>query len=170
MKANKRKVCRALFLAALLLIPSAVYGQYTAFDPFAGDERMSARRTIRAHDTALTKLLADLSEQTGVRLRADPSVAGDRVNLFAHDRPLDETLRAVAAFFRFDWRPDADGYTLYQSAESLREEEAALEARLREAADQIRRAAAVKARGGSIGEPVQEDDLRTRSSTGFWPA
>jgi len=102
---------------------------------------MQVKRTLRLHDVSIRDFLADLNLQTGIRFFADRSVAEDRLTLFAHDRPLAETLRAVAAFFRFEWRrnglPDDYGYTLRQSDAARKREETILTTRAEEAADLI---------------------------------
>lgn len=96
-------------------------------DPFVGDSRLQAKRTLRFVDATMQDFLADLTQQTGVAFFTDPSVAEDRLNLFVFDRPLADTLRAVAAFFQFEWVRTGSGgqagYTLRQNVAIQRREE-----------------------------------------------
>src|SRR5258706_1878095 len=110
-------------------------------DPFAGDERMAAKRTIRIHDMPMPDFLADLNLQTGIRLFAEKPVANDKITLFALDRPLSDTLRSVAGFFKFEWRRDGAakdyGYTLAQSPEYVAAQDKARRDRTAAVADVI---------------------------------
>jgi hypothetical protein len=98
-----------------------------AADPFDGDSRLQSKRTLRFVDSSMRDFLADLTQQTGIAFFTDPSVAEDRLNLFVFERPLAETLRAIAAFFQFEWaRTGAGGqagYTLRQNAAMQQREE-----------------------------------------------
>lgn len=113
--------------AALVALGSGTRTALAAADPFAGDSRAAGRRTIRLHDRSIRDVLADLNLQTGIRFFADPAVAEDRITLIAHDRPLGESLRAVAEFLRFEWKRDGAapdfGYTLRLSEAAHAEEE-----------------------------------------------
>src|SRR5205085_863692 len=115
-------------LLSLLLPTVAAVASPTPFD---GDPRTAGKVTVRAHDISVSALLADIETRTGARFIADSTVADDRVTLYAHDRPLADTLQALAAFFRFAWKryPALDGapvYTLSQT-DAARNEEAAIQ-------------------------------------------
>src|SRR5437879_4814482 len=110
-------------------------------DPFAGDPRMAAKHTIRVHDQPVADLLADLNQQTGIRFFAQGGVSDDRVTVFAHDRPLADTLKAVADLYHDEWKRENDsadrGYILTASpAQAVKEDQARL-ARIGEVADAI---------------------------------
>lgn len=120
---------RHLSLILLLLLCSVCADAQTpsTADPFTGDSRLQVKRTLRFVDTPVQDFLADLTQQTGVAFYTDPSVAEDRLNLFVFDRPLAETLRAVASFFQFEWVRSGSGnqagYTLRQNIAMQRREE-----------------------------------------------
>src|SRR5207244_2061829 len=79
--------------------------------------------------------------QTGVRFFAEGSVADDRVTVYAHDRPLSETLQAVAGLFHDEWRRSGDsadrGYVLSQLPAQVEKEDKLRQERIREVADVI---------------------------------
>ncbi|MGC8668785.1 MAG: hypothetical protein ACP5VE_11780 [Chthonomonadales bacterium] len=95
-------------------------------DAFSGDGRLAIRVTIKVHDTSLTDLLADLGVQTSIRFFVDDAVSPDRVTLYAYDRPLEASLRALARCCSYAWRRIGVGpdyaYVLGRSAEADREE------------------------------------------------
>lgn len=132
-------ICVTLFLC---LFPVRLFAQAQAApDPFAGDVRFAEKRTVEARGLFLPDLLARLSRETGVPLKADRSVENDRVILFAHDRHLSDILRTLANFFGFEWRKEGEGksavYTLYQTEVALAEERKEIEARYERSADLI---------------------------------
>src|SRR2546421_3548886 len=93
----------AALLAELCILPAR--GQSVdAVDPLAGDSRLETKLTVSAVGTSFPDFLSDLSTRTGVRFTADRTVAEDKITLFAQDRPLSATLKAVAHFFNFTWR------------------------------------------------------------------
>ncbi len=110
-------------------------------DPFAGDPRMTIRRTIRVHDQAIVDFLADLNLQTGIRFFAEGVVADDRITVIARDRQLGETLHAIADLYRDEWKRTKDsgdrGYVLAQSAAQTETEDRAKLAKIREVVDVI---------------------------------
>ena len=110
-------------------------------DPFAADERLLKKYTIRAAGIPLKEVLDDLTKQTGIQLVAGPRVAEDKVVLFAHERPLVDSLRLIARFFNFYWgrsgEPGGFSYTLSQSLRQQKAEEAEIEEEYLRAADQI---------------------------------
>jgi hypothetical protein len=114
----------------------------TSADPFAGDSRLQAKRTLRFVDTPVQDFLADLTQQTGIAFFADPSVSEDRLNLFVFNRSLGETLRSVATFFQFEWVRAGSGgqaaYTLRQNSEMQRREEEIRFGNILSAADLLR--------------------------------
>ena len=110
-------------------------------DPFADDARLLQKRTIKAAGIPVKELLEDLTKQTGIQLTAGPRVAEEKVVLFAHDRPLVDSLRIIAKFFNFYWgrtgQPGSYAYTLSQSLRQQQAEQAEIEAEYGRAADQI---------------------------------
>jgi hypothetical protein len=134
-----RAICILGCLCAILGGQTSV--RASSPDPFAGDERMAAKRTIRVHDKPMPDFLADLNLQTGIRFFADKSVADDKVTVYAHDRPLGDTLRVIAAFFKFEWKRDGAakdfGYILLQSPEYQAEQDRIRREKTAEAADTI---------------------------------
>src|SRR5439155_13089817 len=110
MKHSRERRTNSMFRSArAVLVISATLGAVPSFgsaargaasDPFAGDTRVSAKHSLRFQNTVMRDLLADLHEQTGIAFFADNSVADDRVTVLTHDRPLADTLRAIAGFHR----------------------------------------------------------------------
>src|SRR2546425_10987289 len=103
-----------LATALLLLFGSSAA---LADDPFVGDSRLSAQRTLRVKGQTLKDFLTDLSAQEMIRFRADERIADDKVVVIAYARPLKATLGAVARFFGFEWRKQGNPaeYSLTQS-------------------------------------------------------
>jgi len=110
-------------------------------DTFATDERLYKKHTIKAAGIPLKELLEQLTKDTGVELTAGPSVAEDKVILFALERPLADSLRVIARFFNFNWtragRPGSFTYTLSQNRRQRRAEQAEIDSEFSRAADQI---------------------------------
>src|SRR5947208_2552434 len=133
--------CLLLSLFLSLCSPSCRAQTANPSDPFAGDSRLEAKGTIRAVGISFPDFLADLSAKTGIRFTLDRNVSEDKITLFAHDRPLATTLKAVARFFNFTWRrsgePGSYTYTLFQSAAQRRAEEREIEEAFTRAADRI---------------------------------
>src|SRR5206468_790411 len=110
-------------------------------DPFTDDSRLEVKQTIRAVGISFPDFLAELSAKTGIRFTADRNVAEDKITLFAHDRLLSTTLRAVARFFNFSWRREGEAgaysYVLYQGVAQRKAEEREIDEQLLRAADRI---------------------------------
>lgn len=149
---------RFLFLILSLLLWGVGASAQTPspVDPFAGDSRLKAKRTLRFVDTPVQDFLADLTQQTGIAFFTDPSVAEDRLNLFVFNRPLAETLRAVATFFQFEWVRTGSGgqagYTLRQNVAMQRREEEIRSANILLAAELIREETEVFARFAALSD------------------
>lgn len=96
-------------------------------DPFSDDMRFAMKHSLRFQNASLRDFLADLNEQTGITFYADPTVKDDKITLITHDRPLVETLKAIARFYHWEWRRSGTkgkyGYTLLQLPEARREED-----------------------------------------------
>ncbi len=122
-----------------LCIATSCFAQET--DPFAGDTRLLKKHTIKAAGIPLKELLEDLTKQTEIQFTAGHRVAEDKVVLFAHDRPLADSLRIIAKFFNFYWgrsgNPGGYSYLLSQSLRQQKAEEAEIEGEYLRAADQI---------------------------------
>jgi hypothetical protein len=150
MKQRSHSYISALFgllTSALCLLTAAPTLAAPEADPFAGDLRVSAKQSMRQLNLPIRDLLADLSQQTGIRFFADATVGDDRITLITHDRSLGETLRSIAAFFQYDWKKDGAGqnasYTLkLQEAARLAQQESR-KARLSQLADLIKQEAQV---------------------------
>ncbi|GIV14631.1 MAG: hypothetical protein KatS3mg022_0066 [Armatimonadota bacterium] len=72
-------------------------------DPQA-DVRLAKRSTFFFPPAPLGDVLQKISQQTGVSLRAERSVAQHRAILVVHDKPLHETLNKLAEAFGYTWR------------------------------------------------------------------
>ena len=115
-----------LLVAISLFMMAPAFAQDS--DPFAGDARLQKKLTIKAVGIPLKELLEQLTKETGIQLVAGPRVLEDEIVLFAYEKPLVDTLRVIARYFRFYWgrtgQPGHYAYTLSQSLRQLREEEA----------------------------------------------
>jgi len=113
----------------------------SAHDVFSGDARLATRMTIKVHDASITDLLADLGVQTSIRFFVDDAVSHDRLTLYAYDRPLAATLRALAVCCNYEWRrsaKDADtAYVLGRSKEASRQAADLFRRLQQEATDEI---------------------------------
>lgn len=154
------------YAIALLVLPCAALGardkSLPATDPLLGDSRLETKRSVHAVNATMRDLLADLNIQTGIRFFADRAVADDRVTLIAHDRPLAETMRAIADLFQFAWKREGAsgdyGYTLWQTEASRAAEQAEVDTRAEASVDLIRQEAAAFARFRDI----STDDARAK--------
>ena len=127
--------------ALLLFLPARCPAQET--DPFAGDRRLLKKHTIKAAGIPLKELLEQLTKETGIQLGTTSRVAEDKVVLYAHDRPLVDSLTAISRFFNFYWGRNGNAgsysYLLSQSLRQKQAEEGEIEAQYVRAADQTLR-------------------------------
>jgi hypothetical protein len=136
-----------LLLAGALLAPMAAAAPSptrTAVDAPAGavlplfrdDARLRARATLASKDQPLRELLAVLSRETAVPLKAGLGTADEKVTLFLDQRSAAEILSHLARHFSFRWFRLARGYELRQEPDEARREaklrEGELEAEWRE--------------------------------------
>ena len=102
------------------------------------DQRLSQKVTYEAKRQMVSEILDDLSESTGITLKAgynnlDWQVRDRRMNIFAKDIPLNELMDSMARVMKFKWSrsgdKDAWTYRLYADKKALLEAEkqAALE-------------------------------------------
>lgn len=113
----------ASILSFCLLIANGPQAVSQPLDP-QGDPRLAKKHTLYCPPMPLGELLRAVSQQTGIALRVERSVAQHRAILVAHEQPLYETLNRLAEAFGFAWRKvDAKGkppeYMLYQPAQAL---------------------------------------------------
>ena len=112
-------------------------------DAFEGDARLNAVKTIRVLGEPLGTAFDRLSHETGVRFTGDPSVADDKLILYAYRRPLSVTLRTVARYFGFVWTrrdsPEGLAYHLSMPESTAAKEQFERKAELRETAATIAR-------------------------------
>jgi hypothetical protein len=110
-------------------------------DLLSEDTRLLGKRTLRAMGITMRDLMADLTTKTGVKFAASAKVAEDKVVLVANDRPLADTLRSLARFFRFTWlrdgKPGEYSYTLTQTIAQQQAEDRERNDEVVHAADQI---------------------------------
>lgn len=86
-----------------LLLCGCIAAAKDPIDPQA-DVRLAKRSTFFFPPAPLGDVLQKISQQTGVSLRTERSVAQHRVILVAHDKPLHETLNKLAEAFGYTWR------------------------------------------------------------------
>ncbi|MCH8273861.1 MAG: hypothetical protein IH851_03645 [Armatimonadetes bacterium] len=113
---------KALGIMSSLLIASAC-----AQAQFEGDARLEKAVSVRAEAETVRVVLKRLSEDIGVRLAASGALEDDLIVLLAKDRPAREILTIIAEHFDWTWKKEDDGYRLYQTVSSRREEQWQLE-------------------------------------------
>lgn len=79
----------------------------------------------------MREALQTIARETGVALRCQESIAQEKVALFVENRPAHEILTQLAQLFRYEWRSDPKGYTLFVP-DAVRLEEEKLLQRQRE--------------------------------------
>lgn len=115
----------AMIAAATLVLPCAPAPD-TVLDP-KSDPRLAKTVTLYFAPTPLGELLQKLSQQTGVVLNAERTVAMHRAILVVHDKPLHECLQRLADAFGYSWqkvetKDKSPRYMLYQTSRSLAEQ------------------------------------------------
>ena len=93
------------------------------------DTRLARKIRLGVKGMALSALLKQISDETGLALAANSRVADDNVTLFCHERPVRDIMGQISRHFGFQWlREGQEGayhYELTQSTRSqLLEEEA----------------------------------------------
>lgn len=138
-----------VFVAALLALQPRTCRAENPANPFEGDARFTAKYSFRFANRPVRDVLADVNQQTGIRLFSEQGVGDNRLSLTVHDRPLADTLQAVAHFYRWTWRRDAPkpgvkqqaGYTLLQTSESRKSDEEYVQSRLNRLATLLKKEA-----------------------------
>jgi hypothetical protein len=67
------------------------------------DPRLAREVTLQQKATALSDLCEELRADTGIQLRAGPSVADEKVTLFCKKMPLREVMRQLSRPFGYTW-------------------------------------------------------------------
>src|SRR3989339_864533 len=120
-----------MFMLMLLICQSAgAVGKITV-DPNSGSERsatqdsdndvrLAQKVTYEARHKAVKAILADLSDMTGITLKAgynkqDWQVRDRKMNIFAKDIPLAQLMNSIARVMKFKWgiNVDADPWTYH---------------------------------------------------------
>ncbi|HLK59467.1 MAG TPA: M56 family metallopeptidase [Chthonomonadaceae bacterium] len=110
-------------VTALLFMVSATGAQNeNAWDK---DVRLNQKVAISAEGIPLRDLLSQLSQKTGLLLKADDYVADEKIILFTPARPLRDTLADLAVLFNDIWLPQTprDNKTYYLLTRTLRAKE-----------------------------------------------
>jgi len=112
-----------------------VAGKATAAEPFdsESDSRLAQKVTYEARYKTVSAILADLSQSTGVTLKAgynelDWQVRDRKMNIFAKDLPLATLMTSIARVMKFKWSISRDArlqtYRLYMDRRTLLDAEA----------------------------------------------
>lgn len=134
---SKLSIAGLFVLAACFSVPVYAVGKITV-DPNAGRAQLAEKTpvgadiaqkvTYEARQKTVVSILADLSEMTGVRLKAgynnkDWQVRDRRMNIFAKDIPLASLMSSIARVMKFKWSKSDDygaiSYRLYMDREDL---------------------------------------------------
>ncbi|MGC8785757.1 MAG: hypothetical protein ACP5RN_15420, partial [Armatimonadota bacterium] len=131
-RSSKRFAQFIFFCTGVWCLTSLCWGDDNS--PLNPLEDVRLRQTVSAAfaPTPLGELLQKLSQQTGITLRAERTVAEHRAILVAHEKPLHETLRRLAEAFDYRWRKvEAKGkppeYILFQPAQQQAQQAAEIE-------------------------------------------
>jgi hypothetical protein len=85
------------------------------------DSRLTREVTLQQKATALTDLCGKLRADTGISLRAGPSVADEKVTVFCSKQPLREVMRQLSRPFGYTWlRSGKSGEYRYELAQDLK--------------------------------------------------
>ncbi len=93
----------------------------------SADGRLAGTVTVRAEAETVRVVLKRLSEDIGVRLAASGALEEELIILLAKDRPAHEVLSVIAEHFDWTWKKEDDGYRIYQTTASKKEERKQLE-------------------------------------------
>lgn len=132
----------ALFAALMCFAALPAYAQKTTVDPNTikspepeedtSDLRLAQLVTYEARRKSVLTILADLSEKTGVALKAgqnnkDWQVRDLKMNVFAKDVPLSVLMSSIARAMKFKWSRDGKAgeysYRLYMDRKSIADAE-----------------------------------------------
>ncbi|MCX7994056.1 MAG: hypothetical protein N2651_10365 [Fimbriimonadales bacterium] len=90
----------------------------------SGDPLLQRRITVWLKMEPLREALQQVGRKTGISLRCQDAIAGEKVAIFVEDRPAHEILIQLAKLFRYEWRKHEDGgYILYIPDETRLQEE-----------------------------------------------
>ncbi len=130
-------------LGGLLLVGACV-GPAVAAAPLppnaADDVRLATRISLRAEGIPVSRVLARLSDHTGVALRADGVVGDERLVAFVPDAPLTEVMARIAEHYRLEWSRgsgERPAYRLYKPPARAREERVLREKAVREVLERL---------------------------------
>ena len=107
--------------------PNASKAKVTANTPENGT-RLGQKVTYEAKRKTVSSILADLSDLTGITLKAgynnqDWQVRDRKMNIFAKDIPLNDIMNSIARVMKFKWskseNADAPIYRLYMDKKTL---------------------------------------------------
>ena len=85
------------------------------------DTRLARKIRLGVKGMALSALLKQISEETGLTLAANARVADDNVTLFCHERSLRDIMRQLSQHFGFQWlREGKEGAYAYELTQSVR--------------------------------------------------
>ncbi|MFN3649635.1 MAG: hypothetical protein ACK47B_08635 [Armatimonadota bacterium] len=145
------RLARAWLAAAAMLILSGGGSFAAPPDPLPTDPKLAERITLRLRKAPLSRVLKEVSRETGAALSASAEVADEPAMLYVTDRPASEVLRQLALLFNYRWARrrinGAPTWQLYQDLKSRKEEEA-----LRDGG----RARALAALQSSLGEELRK--------------
>lgn len=131
------KTIKLVALIALLAVPALA--QKTVLDPNVTggpkkvdeskpDTRLAQKLTYQAGRKTVSGILADLTKQTGVTLKAgingqDWQVRDRKMNVFVKDVPLKELMNSIARVMKFQWASGGKGdqrtYRLFMDRKTL---------------------------------------------------
>lgn len=95
----------------------AVYAQEKA----VVDTRLARKIRLGVKGMALSALLKQISEETGLVLTANARVADDNVTMYCHARPVRDIMRQLSQHFGFQWlREGEEGAYKYELTQSVR--------------------------------------------------
>lgn len=152
----RKNVFNALMLVLLIaLMMGTAFAQKTTIDPNTlpkvdadkPDSRLEQKITYSAKQKAVSAILADLTKQTGVTLKAginekDWQVRDRKMNIFAKDTQLKDIMDSISRVMKFMWASGGKGdtrtYRLFMDRKTLLDAESQ---RMREEERQAKEAA-----------------------------
>ena len=128
------KTIKLIALISLLAVPALA--QKTAVDPNKSvkaravdeDTRLAQKVTYQAARKTVSAILAELTKQTGVTLKAgingqDWQVRDRKMNVFVKDVPLGDLMKSIARVMKFLWASGGKGdkrtYRLFMDRKTL---------------------------------------------------
>ena len=134
------KIIRLFALLSILCLWAVpVFAQKTVVDPNASgkaqavekdkpDTRLAQKVTYQAARKTVSAILAELTKQTGVTLKAginglDWQVRDRKMNVFVKDVPLGDLMKSIARVMKFEWasggKGDARTYRIFMDRKTL---------------------------------------------------